>query len=110
MLQSKHSYTGEPVTVAPMDLDLLSVPSGNLPRDLGGLVGDEEEVRRFCKEFQLPKEEAERCLEAEGLKAPYYDPKLRGEAFYAKLLRLLDDSGMLEWGASCVEAVGFFAW
>ena len=39
-LQSNHSYTGESVTVAPMDVDLLSVPTVSVPQELGALVED----------------------------------------------------------------------
>ncbi|CAK0899851.1 unnamed protein product, partial [Prorocentrum cordatum] len=57
-LQASHSYQGSPVSVALLNLDLLSLPAAGMPQDLGGLVeNDRDEVQKFVEDYLLPKDQ-----------------------------------------------------
>ena len=110
-LQACHMYTGEKVTVAPLDISLLSLSGAGAAKDLAHLVpGGGGEVERFIRDCCLHKDQAEAGLQHEDVpRRPYLDPSLRNPRKYEKLLNLLDERGMIEWSFSVKEVCGLFA-
>ncbi|CAK0874821.1 unnamed protein product, partial [Prorocentrum cordatum] len=111
-LLAKRSYTGEKVSVARLDISLLSLPAGgDGPRALTTLLGDEGPmvVDAFLRDKVLPPSEAAARVAESALKRPYYDPSLQGRPRrYARLLAALDGAGMLEWRRHGSPRVGLF--
>lgn len=110
-LQASHGYDGAPVTVVAMDLDLLSLRGAGEPRGLDGLLrGGRAEIRRFCEDFCLPKDQAGRALREDSvLRSPYCNPLLRQPRRYEELIRMMDKRGMLEYAVEVTEQCGLFA-
>ncbi|CAK0872357.1 unnamed protein product [Prorocentrum cordatum] len=111
-LLAKRSYTGEKVSVARLDISLLSLPAGgDGPRALTTLLGDEGPmvVDAFLRDKVLPPSEAAARVAESALKRPYYDPSLQGRPRrHARLLAALDGAGMLEWRRHGSPRVGLF--
>ena len=89
-LQAAHGCGGDPVTVAPLNLDLISLGGAGEPLDLSKLVADGcDEVHRFCEEYCLPTSAAEMALMQEGVpRLPHMDLSLRQPRQYERLILL----------------------
>ncbi|CAK0870540.1 unnamed protein product, partial [Prorocentrum cordatum] len=100
-LQASHSYQGSPVSVAPLNLDLLRFPAAGVPQDLGGLVENgRDEVQKFVEDYLLPKDQLRWascliCFCSRDLCAPIYTRVLATDAS--------------EWGLGVTETVGLEA-
>ena len=112
-LLANKCYQGQPVALAPLDVDLLSLPTaGSAPTDLATLVGGSGAamVEEFVKSKVFPEEEAAERLRRSRVVKPYMDPGVaRDRRKYADLLRRLDLSGMLCWRRSGKPSCGLFA-
>ena len=111
-LQAKAGYTGEPAQLAPLQLDLLSLPpSGSSPSSFERILQGKAEC--FLKRLEskvLPDFEAGARLSASNLKAPYNDPIFRSKPrVYAAFCRKLFDAGLVEFRKGCKQQVGAFA-
>ena len=111
-LQAKAGYTGEPAQLAPLQLDLLSLPpSGSSPSSFERILQGKAEC--FLKRLEskvLPDLEAGARLSASNLKAPYNDPIFRSKPrVYAAFCRKLFDAGLVEFRKGCKQQVGAFA-
>ena len=92
-LLAKHSYSGTPVTVAPFDVDEISLPpAGGRPVDIVQAAGESgRKIVEGLLSKVLPPEQARAKLEAAGLKKAYSDPIFkRKPQVYA---RFLQDAG-----------------
>ena len=109
-LQAKHSYTGEAVHVAPLDISLLSLPGSSRPRELSSLLErGADEVQAFIASSVLPKEQAAARMSEEDIpRRPYLDLVLYQPRRYEELLRAMGSCGMIEWALPCEEQVGLF--
>eukprot|EP00435_Cladocopium_sp_Y103_P040424 s562_g11.t1 len=111
-LQAKAGYTGEPAQLAPLQLDLLSLPpSGSSPSSFERILHGKAEC--FLKRLEskvLPDLEAGARLSASNLKAPYNDPIFRSKPrVYAAFCRKLFEAGLVEFRKGCKQQVGAFA-
>ena len=96
-LQASHSYGGDPVHVAPLDLKLLSLVGAGDPRPLDQLLeGGCDEVRQFCDEFCLPNGLAEGRFGKERKPKCHLDPSLRQPRVYEELVRAMLEKKMIE--------------
>ena len=103
LLASK-CYSGQPVALAPLDVDLLSLPAaGAEPTAVASLVGEEGAalVKWLLENKVLPEEVAAERLRRSKVAKPYMDPGVaRSKQKYAELLLRLDSAGMLVWKTS----------
>ena len=107
-LQAKHSYAGEAVHVAPLDISLLSLPGSSRPQELSSLLErGADEVQALVASSVSPKEQAAARMSEENIpRRPYLDPVLHQPRRYEELLRAMESCGMIEWALACEEQVG----
>ncbi|CAK0870850.1 unnamed protein product [Prorocentrum cordatum] len=104
----------EPVSLAPLSVDLLSLPAaGAQPRPLADLSGRGGK-QRLCQFFEskvLPKHVAEARRVEDGFKRAYLDPLLRRPDKYAEFLSRLSSTSMIDFTDDQEEGVevGLFA-
>ena len=110
-LQAKPGYAGDPAHLAPMDLDLISLPpSSTTAASLNMIFGEEARnfKHRLMSKVSAEVDVARRKAETE-LRAPYVDPLLRSSPRkYADFCRLLHDRGLVQFRLGCKERVGVF--
>ena len=110
-LQTRPGYAGDPAHLAPMNLDLLSLPSpGSRGATMTEIFEDVAEsfVQRLMTKVSADAVSRQRIGES-GLRAPYVDPMIReSPRLYASFCRKLEASGLLEYRQSCREQVGVF--
>ena len=110
-LRVHSNYMGDPVALAPLEIDLVSLPpAGSKAAEMDLVFG--EEARNYTHRItsKILAEGDVRVLKAElGLKKPYVDPALRGSPkLYADFCRKLDASGLIEFRETFTEQVGAF--
>ena len=100
-LRGASMYDDPGARVANFDFAALSLPpAGCLPKDLATVYGEggAEVVIELCTKHLLEKGAAEVNLKDAGVKTAYVDPVLgRNPRSYARYLRRLHGSGMVEW-------------
>ena len=110
-LRARQGYATEPATLAPLSVDLVSLPSpGSIPSPLERILGGEAvKVERVLSSKLLTRARAAENAASSGLKSPYYDPLIKhNKRLYADLIRKLHDAGVVEFRRSCREHVGIF--
>ena len=110
-LRVHSNYMGDPVALAPLEIDLVSLPpAGSKAAEMDLVFG--EEARNYTHRItsKILAEGDVRVLKAElGLKKPYVDPALRGSPkLYADFCRKLNASGLIEFRETFTEQVGAF--
>ena len=114
-VQADSSYEAEPSNVAPLRVDLVSLPEeGSTPIPLPVLLGrtGERRVEEFVDTKVVAKEVFQERRQASELRRPYRDPVLRDPHTYARLLLRLFRAGMVKWrssGQGDYTEVGIFA-
>ena len=110
-LRANAGYTAEPVSLAPMDVDLVSLPTKGPSAATLEMIF-EEEAENFSHRLQskvLAEGDVKRRKDECGLKRPYMDPLLRGSGRkYAEFCRKLESCGLIEYRQSMLEQVGLF--
>ena len=98
-LLSRRGYTGEPATLAPLEVDLLSLPPpGHAPLQLEAIIGgDGVELIRGLMAKLLLKEEAARNILKTGLRRPYQDERLRDRRRHLQLVARLREAGLIKF-------------
>ena len=110
-LRARQGYVGEPATLAPLSVDLVSLPrSGSSPSPLEKILGDGARyVERVLTAKLFDRARAGDNIAASGLKVPYYDPHIKhNKRIYCDLVRRLHQAGVVEYRRSCREHVGVF--
>ncbi len=110
-LQAKAGYTAEPVHLAPMDVDSVSLPSlGSKAASMAMIF--EEEAEKFVHRLMTKVSAEEKVLQRKdeaGLRAPYVDPLLKNcPRRYGQFCRMLHERGLVEYGLDFKEKVGAF--
>lgn len=110
-LRAKAGYTAEPVHLAPMDVDSVSLPSSGSKAATMSMIFEEEAenfVHRLISKVSAEEKVLQRKREV-GLGAPYVDPLLKNcPRRYGQFCRMLHEKGLVEYGASFKEKVGAF--
>lgn len=110
-LRAKAGYTAEPMHLAPMDVDSVSLPSSGSKAATMSMIFEEEAenfVRRLISKVSAEEKVLQRKREV-GLGAPYVDPLLKNcPRRYGQFCRMLHEKGLVEYGASFKEKVGAF--
>lgn len=110
-LRARAGYEGEPAHLAPMQLDLVSLPPvGSKSASLEMLFQEEAEIfkHRLLSKV-LADEVVKQRKEVAELKKPYMDPLLRSSPrIYADFCRMLLDRGLIELRTECREVCGAF--
>ena len=110
-LQAKLGYSGEPASLAPFNGELVSLPPvGGSPSSLTAILGPEaESVVKVLRQKMVSPNEAGDFKREAGLKAPYFDPKLKHcRVSYVQFLRRLEAAGLVEYRLHVREQVGLF--
>ena len=110
-LQAHSNYTGDPVALAPMEIDLVSLPpAGSKAAKMDLVFG--EEARKYTQRISsriLAEGDVKELKRELGLRRPYLDPVLRSSPkVYADFCRKLDSSGLVEFRSGFKEQVGAF--
>ena len=111
-LRKGRGYQQEPVTAVPLEPDLLALPApGFQPIALESTAGPVgRKIVECLYSKQLPVEEAEKNVRESGLRRPYNDPCFRlDHRKYIRVLRRLDEAGLLCFRRRRRQAVGLFA-
>ena len=88
-LRAKSGYAGDPASLAPFQLDLVSLPpKGSCPASLDRILkGEAENVSDVVVNKVLPEDEVRERLKACGVSRPYYDPLLKShKRVYAEIV------------------------
>lgn len=110
-LRAKPGYGSDPTHLAPMDLDLISLPPpSSTAASLDMIFGEEAgKFRHRLLSMVLADAEVKQRKADVGLKAPYVDPLLRSSPRkYADFCRLLHERGLVEFRHHGRERVGVF--
>lgn len=111
-LRATAGYTGEPVTLAPLDTSLVSLPpKGSSAATMSMIFGGEAESfsQRLTRKLSAEGDVLRRKSESE-VKRPYLDPSLREcPRKYAEFCRRLHGCGLTEYHEDYKEQVGAFA-
>lgn len=111
-LRAHAGYTGDPVSLAPLDTSLVSLPPpGSQAATMSMIFGEEAESfsHRLTSRLSAEGEVSRRLSESE-IKRPYLDPSLRQcPRKYAEFCRRLHGCGLTEYQDSYREQVGAFA-
>ena len=110
-LRAKPGYGSDPTHLAPMDLDLISLPPpSSSAATLDMIFGEEaRNFRHRLLSMVSADAEVKRRKNDVGLKAPYVDPLLRTSARkYADFCRLLHARGLVVFRHQGRERVGAF--
>eukprot|EP00435_Cladocopium_sp_Y103_P066614 s689_g28.t2 len=110
-LRARPGYSGDPAHLAPMNLELISLPpSSSRAATLDDIFGDEARNFRHRLRSMVSADAEVKQRRAEcGLRAPYVDPLLRTSSRkYADFCRMLHDRGLVEYRSNGVERVGVF--
>ena len=110
-LLSRQGYAGESAALAPLDVDLLSLPPpGHTTRSLEELLGqDGAELSKALIGKLLPKEMAAENIQTCKAKKPYCDPRLRDRRRYLALVERLLGCGLVRFVRKPRCEVGVFA-
>lgn len=110
-LRAKPGYGSDPTHLAPMDLDLISLPPpSSTAASLEMIFGEgARKFRHRLLSMVSADAEVKRRKIDVGLKAPYVDPLLRSSPRkYADFCRLLHERGLVEYRLQGKERVGVF--
>eukprot|EP00971_Amphidinium_carterae_P152973 3032700-Amphidinium_carterae.1 len=111
-LWAKAGYQEESGTIAPLDVEKLSLPSPErapVPlEEVGGEAGSQIVQRVLLKRIPC-KEIVSGRIEQSGIRRPYVDPGLRNPQRYAGLVVALLERGLLEFHERSVCQTGVFA-
>ena len=110
-LQTRPGYAQEGAHLAPMDLDLLSLPEkGSRGATMAEIFDGAAEsfVQRLMTKVSAEEVGCQRKA-ASGLRAPYVDPLIKNcPRRYAAFCKRLQDSGLVEFRETYKEQVGVF--
>ena len=110
-LLAKSAYGGEPATLAPLDISLLSLPRvGRRPISVTDALGESAggKIVEALKSAVLPKELADERVRETGVRRPYSDPALRQPGTYSQVIRLLLERNLVGLRRTCRRRVGLF--
>eukprot|EP00971_Amphidinium_carterae_P350810 6491752-Amphidinium_carterae.1 len=111
-LWAKAGYQQESGTIAPLDVERLSLPSPDrAPVSLEGIGGEvgSQMVQRVLSKLTPCKETIANRIRESGVKRPYVDPGLKNPKRYADFVMGLLSCGLLEFCQDSVCQTGLFA-
>ena len=110
-LRTLPGYSGEPASLAPLQLELLSLPpKGSEPASLEKILeGKAERISERLMSKVVSESEVVARKGQVGVRCPYSDPLLkRCPRVYASFCRKLAELGLVEYRRECTERVGAF--
>ena len=109
-LLSRQGYVGESAALAPMDVNLLSLPGpGHVPRSLEELLGEDgAALSKALVGKLLPREKAAQNINESKVRRPYCDPGFRDRRRYVAFVERLMACGLVRFVRKARCEVGAF--